>query len=69
MKKPECYSGGRGLKSFLGKTQRKREGYTELQNAWTSPYSEYYSDGSLGKACYREQSEQCLSMGLVIYMP
>lgn len=63
MKKPECYSGGRGLKSFLGKTQQinkneKREGYTELQNAWTSPYSGYYSDGSLGKACYREQSEQ-----------
>ena len=22
MKKPECYSGGRGLKSFLGKTQQ-----------------------------------------------
>ena len=59
MKKPECYSGGRGLKSFLGKTQQiNREGYTELQNAWTSPYSGYYSDGSLGKACYREQSEQ-----------
>ena len=22
MKKPECYSGGRGMKSFLGKTQQ-----------------------------------------------
>ena len=34
MKKPECYSGGRGLKSFLGKTQQinKNEKEKGIQN-------------------------------------
>ncbi len=31
MKKPECYSGDRGLKSFLGKTQQINKNEKEIK--------------------------------------